>query len=232
MQRQFVTMVSHEFRTPLAIIDACAGRLMRMLKDASDDRLVDKVTKIRSAVTRMTKLIESTLNTDKAYAERLDLSLAPCPIRAIIDDVCERQRSISPHHHIDIDFGDAPETIVADQNQLDHIITNLLSNAVKYSPESERCSLRCRLDGDVFVMTVSDRGVGIPKDEIPNLFQRYFRASSAASIPGTGIGLNLVKKLVEMHGGAISVESELRQGSDFTVRLPVNGPEAGLSAAA
>lgn len=232
MQRQFVSVVSHEFRTPLAIIDGAANRLSRKLNEPAHERLQQMIGKIRNAVSRMTELIDDTLSSDKAYSERLALSLKECSIQALIAEVCDRQQSVSPDYHITTDFGDLPDAIIADDKQLDHVFTNLLSNAVKYSPESRTCHVACCRAGSDVLITVSDSGVGISAQELPKLFQRFFRASSAVGIAGTGIGLNLVKKLVDMHGGEISVASELGRGSAFTVRLPIAGPDAIAEAAA
>jgi len=111
MQRQFVSMASHEFRTPLAIIDGSANRLTRMLVDVSDDWLVEKIAKIRSAVSRMTEMIESTLYTDKAYSERLELSLNKRSFKALIEDICDRQRAVTPDFRIELHFGNMPNVI-------------------------------------------------------------------------------------------------------------------------
>ena len=114
-----------------------------------------------------------------------------------------------------------PREIAADAKKLEQIFTNLLSNAVKYAPDNPRIEVRlAKLDGQA-VVSVCDRGLGIPVDDIPRLFQRYFRARTATGIAGTGIGLNLAKRFVELHGGTIEVESVEGEGTTFTVRLPI-----------
>ena len=104
------------------------------------------------------------------------------------------------------------------------ILTNLLSNAVKYAPGAPDIDVTARGMGEVIVISVRDRGVGIDEGELPRMFERFFRASTSTGIAGTGIGLNLTKMLVEMHGGSIEVESHAGKGSTFTVRLPLAGP--------
>ncbi|MGH1481258.1 MAG: sensor histidine kinase [Geminicoccales bacterium] len=96
---------------------------------------------------------------------------------------------------------------IADEKQLEHIFANLLSNAVKYSPEKKSCIMRCRFEGNHVALTVSDSGVGIPESELPQLIQRFFRASTLTGIAGTGIGLNIFNRLVEMHNSENSVRS-------------------------
>lgn len=224
MQRQFVSLVSHEFRTPLAIIDGAASRMQRRRQTLDGQSMESLIDKIRSAVTRLTELIESTLNTDKVYATGLDLCIDTCPIKTLIRDVCNRQQDISPNHVIEVDLSIGPDVIMADSKQLDHVFANLISNAVKYSPDTKLVKVQCRAEGNMAVAAVSDSGVGIPEDELSKLFQRFFRATTSAGIRGTGIGLNLAQTIVEMHEGKIEVASRVGEGSQFAVHLPLNGP--------
>lgn len=116
--------------------------------------------------------------------------------------------------------------INGDPQLLDLIFTNLLSNAVKYSGNSHRVEVCIGRAGERATIVIRDYGVGIPTAEIPQLFSRFFRASTAKGIPGTGIGLNLAKELVVLHGGEIDVTSQLGQGTSFTVKLPIDGVQA------
>ena len=118
-----------------------------------------------------------------------------------------------------------PPAIVADEKLLRQVFSNLLSNAVKYAPDGTSVRVMAHgSDHDEVVISVRDEGVGIPEQELKELFQRFFRASTSTGIPGTGIGLHLVKHLVELHGGRIEVATEAKKGSVFTVRLPIAGP--------
>ena len=114
---------------------------------------------------------------------------------------------------------------------LDLVFTNLVANAVRYSDAAHEIEISAGLVEDMVEIAVRDRGIGIPADEIGKLFVRYFRASTAARIAGTGIGLHLVKDLVGKHAGTVAVESEVGRGSIFTVRLPRRGPDAAAQAA-
>lgn len=237
LHREFVSMASHEFRTPLAIIDGAAQRLIRRAERMTPDELLERVGKIRHAVTRMIGLIDSTLSASRMEAGRIELAVEPCDLREILGTVCRRQQEIAPEHEIALDLRQAPKLIEADPKQLDQVFTNLLSNAVKYSPNKGRIEVMAGREGDMAVISVRDHGVGIPPAELPNLFERFFRASTSTGIPGTGIGLNLAKQLVEMHGGSIGVTSIPGQGSTFAVHLPmtamaecVNPTQAGNGA--
>ncbi len=220
LQREFVAMVSHEFRTPLAIIDGAAQRIERRIEKLTPEDLAPRVTKIRSAVVRMTELIEGVLNIAKLDAGKIAMEGQSLDLVRLVIEVCRRQRDISRRHTISVDLSEVERSVWGDPKLLDQVFTNLVSNAIKYSPESSQIEITGKTEHGLTEISVHDHGVGIPDDEIPKLFERYFRASTSTGIAGTGIGLNLVKELIEMHDGAIKVESEKGQGSIFTVSLP------------
>lgn len=221
---EFVSMVSHEFRTPVAIIDGAAQRIDRRAGRDTPEELRQRAAKIRAAATRMIGLIESTLSVSRLEAGTIELETADCDVAALLTDVCGRQQDLSKEHAISLTIDDLPATATLDAKRTDQIFTNLLSNAVKYAPNAPRIDVEARVEGNHVVVTVRDFGLGIPREELPKLFGKYFRASTSKGIPGTGIGLNLVKHLVELHGGTISVESEQGAGSLFTVTLPIGNP--------
>lgn len=231
LQRQFVSMASHEFRTPLAIIDSTAQRLKKNVGKESEDNVLRRVEKIRHAVERMTRLMESTLTAARLEEGKIAVEMRACNIATIISEVCAQQEEIATNHNISIKIDNLPEQIVADASAIDQILTNLLSNAVKYSPDAPNIEVKAFTENDQIVLQVCDHGLGIDEDDLPNMFSRFFRAKTSSGIVGTGIGLNLVKKLVELHEGTVSVESIKNSGSTFTVRLPVNGPKRTEKAA-
>ena len=224
LQRQFITMASHEFRTPLAIIDSAAQKINRRKDRITPDDLQTRTGKIRDAVVRMTSLMESTLSVARLEAGKLDIKVDDCDVRRVVETVCERQQELSMSHKITTDLLDIPDMIQADPNALEQVFTNLLSNAVKYSPDAPNINVKGWCEDNELVIAVKDNGLGIPEDELPKMFTRFFRAKTSNGIVGTGIGLNLVKLFVEAHQGSISVKSNLHEGSTFTVRLPINGP--------
>ena len=147
----------------------------------------------------------------------------------LVTGVIDRIQDIARTHRIAVTLDGAPEAIRGDAGLLDQVLVNLLSNAVKYSPaDGEIEVVACDRVGDL-VVSVKVGGVGIPADEIPKLFQKYFRARTSTGIAGTGLGLYLIKQLVEMHGGTIRVESTEGEGSCFTLCLPVEGAGAAAS---
>ncbi len=226
LQREFISMASHEFRTPLAIIDGAAHRMHRNSQDLTPDELKRRVTKIRQSVKRMLNLIDTMLCTSRLDAGKIDMALQSCDLAYVLCDVCERQQEISPDHAIDVYVEGLTERVMADPRLLDQVFTNLLSNAVKYSPHSRRIDVVGRIEGVQAIVSVRDYGVGIPEDEADRLFDRFFRARTSQGIAGTGIGLNLVRRLVEMHDGSIEVESVEGAGAEFTIHLPIRIEQA------
>ncbi len=227
LQRSFVSMASHEFRTPLAIIDGIAHRLSRRAgkRRLDPDDVLNRVTQIRSSVKRMVNLMESTLSAARMDAGKVSIKPRDCDLRAVIEEVCERQRGISPSHNITTDLEAMPASIRGDSASLEQVFTNLLSNAVKYAPNNPDIEIRAWQSADDVLVSFRDHGLGIDEDDLPKMFGRFFRAKTSTGIAGTGIGLNLVKMFVEEHGGRVTVESRIGKGSTFTVRLPIAGPQ-------
>ncbi|MDH3579769.1 MAG: ATP-binding protein, partial [Hyphomicrobiales bacterium] len=224
LQRQFVSTASHEFRTPLAIIDSSVQRLMRSKNKLTPHVLEERATRIRDAVKVMSNLMESTLSAASMDADTVKMKLGPCDLRAIISEVCDRQKDVKDDRKLHFDSGDIPDRIKSDKSVLNQIFTNLVSNAVKYSSEGSEITIEGRREDEEVVVSVRDHGIGIDEDDLPKMFTRFFRAKTSTGIAGTGIGLNLVKTLVEMQGGSVSVQSIKGEGSTFTVRLPIDGP--------
>ena len=223
LQQKFTALVSHDLRTPLTIIDGAAQRLLRNKDKLGPDEVEVRANNVRSAVARMISLIDTTLHASSLDAGKIELKLMPLDIGNLIRKICDRQAEISPSHMVQVELADLPGEIIADHMRLDQVFTNLLSNAVKYAPQAPLIEVKGWTDGGDVLVSVVDHGIGIPENDLPHMFKRFFRAKTAEGIAGTGIGLNVVKEFVEMHGGSIDVASVEGEGSTFTVRLPING---------
>lgn len=226
LQRQFISMASHEFRTPLAIIDLAVQKLSRRAKkdQLTPDGTLESMGKIRNAVQRMTRLMESTLVAARMEAGKIQITIEPCDIHKLLVDICTSLDEVSERHDIRLNAVDLPETIMADTPAVGQIVSNLLANAVKYAPDSPDIEVNAHEENDQVIISVTDYGLGIDKEDLKNIGERFFRAKTSTGIAGTGIGLNLVKALVEEHEGSFSLESELGKGSTFTISLPIEGP--------
>ncbi len=229
-QRRFVSVASHEFRTPLAIIDGAVQRIIARRGRETEEELQKRLKRIRDAVTRMTGIIDITLSSARLDDGQIKPEPKSFDLADLLHEVVGRQRAITPSFQISLALPAGGLLLCADRLLLDQVFTNLLSNAAKYSPRAHKVDVAVTIAGERLEIAIRDYGVGIPADELPKLFTRFFRARTAAGIQGTGIGLHLVHELVTLHGGTIDVQSETGAGSTFTVRLPRKLPS--LSAAA
>ena len=221
LRARFVAMASHEFRTPLATILSSA-QLIRQYKDRLDaNEREDLLQSVETGVLRMTAMLDRILLINKADAQMLEFrperlnAIALC--QSIVDEV--EQQFVTPHSSIDTQY-ELPEAVGDyDPKLLRHILGNLLSNAIKYSANSGPVVFKVHRQGGNTVFEVQDQGIGIPPSDLPELFEPFHRGSNVLDIKGTGLGLTIVKKSVEMHGGDIAVQSELGRGTCFRVTL-------------
>lgn len=228
MKTTFVSTVSHELRTPLTSIK---GFISTLLDDT--EHYYDEATQrefyqiIDTECDRLTRLISDLLNVSRIEAGRaLDLNPKEVILPPLIEKVMSVQRSYTSKHTLVSDIGEDIPVIIADEDKVDQILTNLTNNAIKYSPRGGEVTVVCRRNGDGVIMTVRDQGMGIPEEHLPKVFERFHRVDNrdTRQVGGTGIGLYLVKHLVEAHGGKIWVESEVGKGSSFIFTLPKSPP--------
>ena len=215
--RQFLSMVSHEFRTPLAIIDSSA-QMLRLRAEKSDPPGLPRIDTIRGGVQRLLGLIDTCLADEQLDSGRIILHEKAFDLAPMIHVAVSHHRVVSPSHSFSADL-EAPLTIWGDPGMVGLVINNLLGNAVKYSPEGSTVRLVARHENGDIALSVIDQGIGIPADELAAVFERFHRAANASGIAGSGIGLHMVRQIVEMHGGCVTVQSEVGRGSCFTVRL-------------
>jgi PAS domain S-box-containing protein len=229
--RNFVSMVSHQFRTPLAILDSSAQRILRRGAELTQDELVTRIQKIRNAGTRLTRLVESVLNAAKLDAGTIEVNPASYNLVDLVMDICERQREVSSQADIRFDVPDVPVRVYCDGMLIEQVVVNLLSNAIKYSGDTPIVEIKIWMDGSRAFCSVRDWGIGIPADEISKIFDRFYRARTATGIAGTGIGLNFAQRIMHLHGGDIQVESYEAAGSLFTFDLPIANADQAQQAA-
>jgi signal transduction histidine kinase len=222
-QRQFVSMVSHEFRTPLAIIDGAAGALSRRRARMSDEAIEDKLATIRGGVSRMIRLMESTLAAARMEAGRFAMAKVDLALGELVERLVAERRAIEPGAVITVDVAGLPPVMPGDERLLASAIDNLLSNAVKYGGATPEVRVRGWTENGMACLSVSDNGVGVPPEEVARIGERFFRASTSTGTVGTGIGLNMTRMVLAQHDGDLLVDSTVGVGSTFTLRLPVAG---------
>lgn len=216
LQKQFIGMVSHEFRTPLAIIDGNAQMIQRL--NAGQEAQARCKT-IRSAVSRLVHMMESVLSSSMLKTGRLEVDPEEFDLGALVQELCEEQADLAQPGTVTWDISGLKGNVVLDRKMMTLILTNLLSNAIKFTPQNPRVHVSAAHTAGGIAIAVTDNGVGIPSGEIERIFERYYRASTSTGIPGTGIGLNLVQNLLELQGGSIMVESRVGEGTRLTLNL-------------
>jgi signal transduction histidine kinase len=221
---EFLSTVSHELRTPLTSIAGYVELLLEGEAGPISDSQARMLEIVNRNARRLRLLIEDLLmlsrieiGTFRAGAERIDLTEVISTAVAVVEPSVKSQE-IDLEVHCSSDLGQA----LGEGEQLDRAMLNLLSNAVKFTPKGGKVTVDARREGPDVVISVADTGIGIPPQDLDRLFTRFFRASNATkrAIPGTGLGLTIVRGIVELHGGSLQVDSTVDVGTTFTIRLP------------
>jgi PAS domain S-box-containing protein len=225
----FLSMLTHEFRTPLTAIQGYADLIHDREFDLSPEEIREYAGEIAASAQRLTRMTSDLLELDRVRAKRVVLGLAPTDLGAVAREVVNLLRSSTGGHDFLLDLDGAVPPILADGDRLTQVVINLVGNAIKYSPDGGTVMVRTRRDGDDVLLSVGDRGIGIPEELLEHIFEPYVRISNAGGrgIVGTGLGLPIARELVTLHGGRIWAESRAGEGTTFTVRLPIAGPDAG-----
>lgn len=222
---QFLANMAHELRTPLA----CIGGYAQVLAEETDGKLAARqkqmVANVRTSARHMGKLINDVLDFSRIVAGRLDLVSVPTSLAELVDSVRETLDPLVDKYGVELCVAvpDGLPEIPVDPLRLRQILFNLLSNGLKFTPRGGTVRLSVRAEGDRVAIEVRDTGVGIRAENLPRLFQEFQQIvePGRSRHDGSGLGLAITKRLVELHGGTIAVESELGRGSAFTVRLPL-----------
>jgi PAS domain S-box-containing protein len=220
--KEFIGNMSHDLKTPLTVIKTSLYLLERV---TDPERQQSKMETIKQQVLLLEKLIEDVL-TMSQLDHTPELLLASVDLNNLLLDVEHKLRPAAENKRLSIrmELNPSIPPILASEGELYRVMVNLVENAIKYTPEMGSVAIRTRLDDALIVTEIMDTGIGISQDELPRIFERFFRANAARSvdIPGTGLGLAIVKRIVDMHDGSIEVESTPGKGSVFRVLLPLN----------
>ncbi len=220
LKSRFVAMTSHEFRTPLATILSSAELLEQYGARLPAEEKQDLYQSVRAAVDRMTKMLDNVLIIGKAEAEMLEFKPAPSDLAAFCGSLAEEMRLVAGRGHtLDYSYEGARGAVNADEKLLRHVLVNLITNAFKYSPQGGPVNFRVRVADGAAAFEVADRGIGIPPEDQPRLFETFHRARNVGNISGTGLGLAIVKKSLDLHGGSIRFDSAPGRGTRFQVTI-------------
>ncbi len=222
LKERFISMVSHEYRTPLAVILSSGQILERYFEQLAPEQRLKYLRQIRAQIRYMVELLDDVLLFDKAQAGKLKFRAAPLDLEAFCSDLLAQMRLTDTKHHVlTLNVEGRFDQARLDETLLRHILFNLLSNAIKYSPDGGEIQFNLSLEGQDIVFQISDQGIGIPIEDQKRLFEPFHRSVNVQDIQGTGLGLSIVKSSVEAHGGTVAFKSEPGKGTMFTVRLPV-----------
>jgi PAS domain S-box-containing protein len=221
IKSRFVSMTSHEFRTPIAIISAAAESLRDFYERMNEDQRKSRFERIQEQINHMTHMLDDILLINRIEEGKLSLNLEMFSLNSFMHSIIEEFKSTRTPHNIDYQEHTDNLSIIADRTLVRQIMTNLISNAIKYSPGHSTVTIILDRKDDHAVMRVRDEGIGIPLADQPLMFEAFHRADNVGKIKGTGLGLSITKRAVDMHKGVISFTSEDNKGSEFMVQLPL-----------
>jgi PAS domain S-box-containing protein len=223
MKTDFVSSVSHELRTPLTSIKAYTATILRD-PGMSEETRREFLAIINDESNRLANLIEDLLEVSRIESGTVEIVSVPVDIAAVTEQVIPVLQPLADKKNIrlEMDIGDELPEFHGDESKIQSVITNLVNNAIKFTLDQGRVSVSVQHQGEELAIRVSDTGMGIPKECLSKIFDRFYRVHRPGKqIQGTGLGLAIVKKIVMMHHGRIEVESEVDQGTSFTVFLPL-----------
>lgn len=218
LKSRFVSMASHEFRTPLSTIQSSADLIRMFIESKQSEKVYKHVERIKNAVRQLAEILNDFLSIDKIESGKVASAYVTMNLRSLLDEIIEElSASIKPGQSINLIYS-GNELISGDKNMIRSIVINLLSNAMKFS--EKEIKVDAEITNVSISISVSDKGIGIPRDEQKNLFDLFFRAKNATMTQGSGLGLHIVKRYLNLMDGKIFFESDLNAGSTFRIELP------------
>ncbi len=227
----FLGGVAHDLRNPLSALKLATDAARRGQQPPSAERAAHALAIVGRQIDRLDRMVGDLLDATRIESGRLELRREVADVGAIVRQVVELYRPVSPEHAIVLVDPEERVLIDCDPVRIDQVVTNLLSNAIKYSPRGGRVTASVAVDGGRAIVAVSDEGMGIAPEDLPRIFEPFHRSGrSRELVPGVGLGLSVARKIVMGHGGTLDVASRVGAGSTFRVSLPLAraGPAAGL----
>lgn len=223
MKSRFVSMASHEFRTPLSTVLSSTSLIEKYIEKERYDKTAKHTDRIKKSVHSLTEILNDFLSVDKLETQITPVRFITFDYKQLSKDMVEEMETISKQGQVIIrELSGDNFTINSDPNIIKNILYNLISNAIKYSGENKTILYRTEISDKELQIIVRDHGIGIPKQDQEQLFSRFFRAKNVTNIKGTGLGLNIVKKYLEMLNGSLTFESEENQETTFYITIPIN----------
>ena len=222
LKSRFASMVSHEFRTPLTIISSSADILRQYADRLEANKRLAYLEQIQVQIKHLVDLLNDVLTLSRADSVDLRLSAARIDLTTLCQELVAEMQMTTQDHRLELAISGRSQPLWLDETLMRQAIGNLLSNAVKYSPSGGLINIDLVYDEDEVQISVQDRGIGIPEEDVKHLFEPYHRAVNVGNISGTGLGLPIVKRAVDAHRGTIGVRTGVGEGTTFTIRIPLN----------
>ena len=218
LKSRFVSMASHEFRTPLSSVQLSATLIEKYLDIHDFDHIKKHTGKIKNSVQLLTNILNDFLSLERLEAGKVSAVVEEIDLIKLAEDITEEMQLLAKQNqHIVYQHTGSTSIVELDPNLLKNSIINLISNAIKYSGENTFIEFNSEILDNCCIITVKDNGIGIPKEEQKNLFEPFFRANNTGNIPGTGLGLNIVKRYVHLMNGEVTCSSDQDMGTIFTL---------------
>jgi two-component system sensor histidine kinase CiaH len=226
-QQEFVADASHELRTPLTVLRS-ATDLLNQDRTEPLERNAELFEDVRAEIARMQRLTQDLLTLARSDRGELELMTAPVELAALAGDVVRRTTPLAQARTVQLEFLDEGQTptVEADPDRVQQALLILLDNAIKHTPAGGRVTVHVDHHGPVAMIHVADTGAGIAAEDLPRIFDRFYRSDKARSDGGTGLGLAIAKMLVEAHGGHLALASKIGAGTQVTISLPLSRPRA------
>lgn len=218
LKSRFVSMASHEFRTPLSVVLSSTALIQQY---EPNEKAQKHLGRIRAAVNNLTDILNDFLSLDKLEKGSVEVEREDVDLHCFLDDIVEEVLTIRKKGQQVVTSYEGDVTVCLDHKKLRYVLVNLMSNSLKYSPEDSTVSVTTKVGTDKVIVTVGDNGIGIPEEEQKFMYNKFFRAKNTGNIQGTGLGLTIAKRYVELMGGDISFVSKSGEGTIFTIRLPI-----------
>src|SRR6185503_10991413 len=222
IKSRFVSMASHEFRTPLSTVLSSASLIGKYTRTEEQDKRVRHIDKIRASVNQLNDTLEDFLSLGKLEEGKVQSHTSEFDLKEFITDVIDEMNGLlKKGQRIGLTYSGNTQ-ICSDKKTLKNILVNIITNAIKFSEENTEIEVMTRVDVSRATISVRDHGIGIPKEDIDHLFSSFFRGANVTNIQGTGLGLHIVKRYVDLMGGRVEIDSHLGSGTIVTITIPVN----------
>lgn len=222
IKSRFVSMASHEFRTPLTTVLSSASLLSKYTTTEEQEKREKHIGRIKNSVNNLNDILEDFLSLGKLNEGKIDKKTEEVDIRQMAEDIAEEMKTqVKKGQRFSFEFSDTCKAFT-DKKLLRNVLINLVSNAIKFSDEGKPICMKGIPVDDQVVISVIDEGIGISEEDQQLLFSSFFRGANAMNIQGTGLGLHIVKRYVDLLGGEVKVQSELNKGTTITFSIPIN----------